>query len=75
MSKRIAEFLIVALSVGSVSVMITADIVESRVRNQIATNCVAQSGEALESVHQSSDGVVCVYAQFPMRAKTQRKAT
>lgn len=51
---------------------------KQRALDSIAQNCLPQEGEILVSVHQSRDGLLCVFAPASFtgyRALKQRKAT
>lgn len=48
---------------------------EERMEDQILSRCIPQAGEKLAVTIQNNEGVTCVFAQFPARAKISRKAS
>lgn len=69
------DALIVVISIACAAFAAGIWVGQAHVQQVMATKCVAQPGEKLSSVEQRADSVVCVYAQFPMRAKEARRAT
>lgn len=70
-----AEKLIVALCVLVLVFGVSYDLGQRAATEALATQCIPQANEKLTATIQSPGMVTCVFAQYPYRAITKRRAT